>query len=372
MAESGEDILDNLFENAVTVGLVPSKFKRGRIGLLFATLAAELVGWEQFLDNYDKESYIQTAEIEDSILKLSEPLHYQTPALPSDVMLKFYWDSDYEYADREDTIIAFGQLAQTADSDPTQYATTERVVLYRDAEAVWVRGRSLDSGIDTMVPSDYLTKVSPEIDGVKVINPEESWGGADAEDAETVRTRALGARYAYEKGTSTSIDLELSKMGVLNYQYNLVDNLYGYGTFALYVDTESDEFLEEISDKIEEIKASGIYATIDMVTIVPFTFNFAINVVSAHDITPEERDQLKKDLTSYTATFVEQNGVGQDITLSHLVYYLLSELVDEYNFFDINIDTSTYETRRDSNGNILLEDNEKLEITDIVINIETG
>jgi len=370
MVRSGEEILDNLFNNAVAVGLIPSKFKRGRIGLLYATLASEFVGWEQVLENYDSESHIQTAKIPDNIIKLSEPLHYQTPALPSDVMVRIYWDNTFE--DRVHTVIPFGQIIQSVDSDPIQYAAVERIVLYDDAEAIWVRARSLKKGANTMVPPNYLTALSPPIQGVKCNNPEESWGGADAESPETVRTRALGARYAYEKGTSSSIDLELSKIGVLSYQYNLVDNIYGYGTMALFVDTNSDEYIEEIEDKIKEIKAAGIYETVEKAKIIPFIFNFGVKVVSDKDITPEERDNLKKDLSKETIEYVKLNGVGKKIVISHLSHYLLEKLLDKYNFFDIHIGTSTYSTRRDDNGNILLEVNEKLEITDVIIETLTG
>lgn len=370
MARDGEVILDDLFENAIAINLIPSKFKRGRIGMLFAVLAAEFVGWEQVLDNYDSESHIQTAKIPDNIIKLSEPLHYKTPALPSDVMVRIFWDRDF--TDRTNVVLPFGQIAQSADSDPIQYAITERVVLYDDAEAVWVRARSIEKGAGTMIPPNYLTTLSPSITGVKVINPEESWGGSDAESADVVRTRALGARYAYEKGTSSSIDLELSKIGVLSYQYNLVDNMYGYGTMALFIDTNSDEYIEEIEAKIKEIKASGIYATIEKAKIIPFIFNFGVKVVSEHDITPEERDNLKKDLIKETIEYVTFNGVGKKIIISHLIHHLLDKLLDKYNFFDLHIDTSTYSNRRDNNGNIILEVNEKLEITDVVIETLTG
>ena len=368
---TGEQILDDLFNNAVTVGLIPSKFKRGRIGLLYATLAAEIVGWEQVLDNYDKESHIQTAQLEDSIVKLAEPHHYRTPALPSDVMVRVYWDTNFA-GEKTHIIVPFGQIFQTADADPVQYASIERVVLYDDAEFVWVRARSIKRGRDTMVPPDYLTSMIPPTTGVKAINPEESWGGADAEDVETVRSRALGARYAYEKGTSSSIDLELSKMGVLSYQYNLADNLYGYGSLGLFVDTKSDEYIKEIEDKIKEVKASGIYETVEKALVVPFIFNFGVKVVSAHDITPEERDNLKKDLTNETVEYVKLNGVGKNIIISHLSHYLLEKLLDKYNFFDLHIDTTTYTTRRDKNGNIVLQVNEKLEITDVVVETLTG
>lgn len=367
---TGEEILDDLFTNAVTVGLIPSKFKRGRIGLLYATLAAEIVGWEQVLDNYDKERYLQTAQIEDNIVKCAEPHHYRTPALPSDVMVRIYWDTNY--VDKTTLVIPFGQIIQSADADPTQYATIERTVLYADAEYVWVRARSIKAGNDTMVPADYLTSLSPAITGVKAINLEQSWGGADTEDIEQVRSRALGARYAYEKGTTSSIDLELSKIGVLSYQYNLVDNQYGYGSLAVYVDTTSDEYLSEIEEKIKEIKACGVYETVDKALIVPFIFNFGVKVVSEHDITPEERDNLKKDLANATIEYIKLNGVGKNIIISHLSHTLLDNLLDKYNFFDLHIDTSTYAGRRDSNGNIILDVNEKLEITDVVVETLTG
>lgn len=369
MVRSGVDVLNSLFTNALNVGLVPGRFDRGRIGILFAVLAAEEVAWEQVLTNYAQEGLLQTAVINENIINLSAPLHYQTPALPSNVIVKFYW-ADIT-ANNGDTIIPAGQIVQTTDNPPIQYQTIERIILYSEIEYVLVSARSLNTGLATMVPSDYITVISPALTGIKVINPQESWGGADIEDPITVRNKAISARYSYEKGTSTSFDLELSKMGVQPYQYNLVDCQYGYGTFGLYVDTEVDEFIDEITERITQIKGAGIYGVIEKVVVVPFQFNFNIGVVSQSDITPDERNNLIADLTADVINYVTNNGVGEPIIISLLIHYLLDQLLDTYNLFDLSINNSTLANVQDGNGNILLLANQKLEITDITVTITT-
>ena len=371
MARSGEEILNSLFTNAVTLELVPNFFERGRIGILFAVLAAEFVGWEVTLDNYKKEGFLQTAKLSDDILKLSEPFHYQTPALPSKGVAKFYWDTLYN--EKTDTIIPFGQIVETADTTPIQYMTIERAVLYSDAEAVYVKIQSVDTGLNTILSANYLTVLSPQIDGVKVINPEETYGAADEEDPLTVRTKALGARYAFEKGTSNSIDLELSRMGIESCQYSLVDNAYGYGSFALYLNTSVQEFIDEVKDRIDEIKACGVYSTYESAISFDFDFDFDVKVVNQGDITPEERDNLIQDVSAEVKNFVITNGIGNNVIISQLIHYLLDALMDTYNIFDLKIDTSNADSNRiDDYGNIIVDYNEKMNITNINVTITTA
>jgi hypothetical protein len=367
---SGDQILDNLFTNALKVNLVPSRFERGRLGLLFAVLTAEMVAWETVLENYKKEGFLQQAVIKDDIIKLASPFYSPIPALPSNVILKFYWSSSAD--SHTDTTIPMGQIAQTVDSTPVQYATTESRILYADEEYVLMRATSLTTGLESMVPAEYITSMPSSLSGIKVINEEESWGGADAEDALSIRNRAITARFNYERGTTSSFEIELAKLGLQPYQYSLVDNAYGYGSLALYVDTTLDEYIEEITSKINEIKASGIYSDVQKVVSIPITISFAIKVVSKSDITPAERDNLKSDITSATTDFITYNGVGQKVVISRLIYYLFQQLKDVYNVFDIVIDTSTYSSMSDSDGNIVIDSNEKLEITNISIDITTS
>jgi hypothetical protein len=367
MARDGTQILESLFSNAINVGLVPSRFDQGRIGLLFAVLAAEEVAWETVLDNYKQEGFLQTAVVADDIIKLAAPLHYQTPALPSKVVVKFYWVNG---ATKVDTTIPFGQVIQTVDSPPIQYRTMSSVVLYADAEYVLVSARSIDTGLDTMVPAEYITVSG--LSGINVINDGESWGGADIEDPKSVRQNAISARFSMEKGTSNSFGLELSRLGIQDYQYNLVDLCFGNGTFALYIDTTVDEFIDEIIERIMQIKAAGIYGVIEKVEVVPFTFDFYIEVASKNDITPDKRNSLIQDLTGALTDFVTYNGVGQTVVISVLTHYLLDELTDKYNLFDLNINTSTFQYLRDSNGNIVLQDDQILQVTEITVTTSTA
>jgi hypothetical protein len=369
MAQSGQDVLDSLFNNATTVGLVPSRFERGRIGLQYAVLAAEIVGWEITLDNYKQEDYLATSVVSDNIIKLAAPQHYQTPALASDVMLQIGWAPNY--TDRVDTILPFGTIVGTIDSTPIQYTIVSQVTLYAAQSFVWVRARSIKTGLDTMVAPNMLTVLLPAIDGIIVTNPQDSWGGADAEDPTVVKARAMGARYSYEKGTSAAIDLFLSQIGLKSYQYNLIENSFGSGSIALYVDTQIDEYLNEIVDVVNQTKADGIYAVYEKANVINFTFNLSVNVSSTIDMTPEVRNNLKGDITDIIVNFVKFNGVGQNIIASYLIHDILDVVIDKYQVYNVSIISDPSLNRYDSQGNILVNPNEVLEIQNVAVSIVT-
>ena len=233
--------------------------------------------------------------------------------------------------------------------------------------------RSINSGADTKVgPGEITTFQGQNVNGsVKVINPQESWGGADPEDPLVVRTRAMGARYTMEKGTGAAIDLALSQIGVQTYQYNLIENAFVNGSFGLYVDTQIDEYLNEIKDVVSQTRAKGIYTVCQKAQIVNFTFSLSVEVAGTVDINPEQRNNLKGDITDIIVNFVLLNGVGQKVIASYLVHDILDVVMDKYGVYDVSIIPETGSTRYDSYGNILVEDNEVLEIQNVNINITT-
>lgn len=372
MARDPTVILDSLFNNAMLEDLIPSRIPKTRIGILFAVLSAEIEGWEIVLDNFRDESFLSTASLVPNIKKLAEPYYSVVQERASDVIVRFSWEEGYNT--REDTIIPFGQIIETEDLDPIQYQTVERAVLYGNSTVTTVRARSVEKGSHTMVNSGELTIInSPPSAGIEVINNNNSWGGRDEEPIENIRFNAMSARYSMTKATEDYFKLKLAELGLESYQYKISDNAFGFGSVSVYIDTSVDEQIREIRDALTEAKASGIYLTCEKAEELTLQIGYTIKVVNDKDISPEERNNIKKDVRSKVNEFILKNGVGNKIVISRMNHSLFEQLFEQYNFFDLQIETTEVPTEYlDEDGNIELEKNQVLRISNVDIEIKTA
>lgn len=372
MARSGELILDSLFNNAMIEGLIPSRIPKTRIGIFFAVMAAEIEGWEIVLDNFRDESFLSSAKLVQNIIKLAEPYYGIVDERASDVIVRFSWEDDF--LDRRDTVIPFGQIIETDELDPIQFQTVERAVLYGNSTVAVVRARSVERGSHTMVNAGEITVINqPPGPGIVVTNPKASWGGRDVEPIESVRSNAMSARYSMTKATEDHFHIRLAELGLERYQYSIFDNAFGYGSVAVYIDSSINEQIREIRDALKEVKASGIYLTCESAERIYLQLGFKIRVVNDHDITPEERNNIKADIRSATTEFVLKNGVGNKIVVSRLIHYLYKILLEKYNFFDLQIINKDVPAEYlDKDGNITIAKNEVIKISKINIEIKTA
>lgn len=150
MARSGELILDSLFNNAIQRELVPSRLPATRIGIFFSVLAAEFEGWEQVLDNFRNESFLETATIRDNVEKLSDPMYDMIHATPSEVILRVSWQQGAVRAD--DLYFNFGDIAQTGDTDPIEFMLVENGTLFTEIDSIKLKARSVETGANTYIP----------------------------------------------------------------------------------------------------------------------------------------------------------------------------------------------------------------------------
>ena len=371
MARSGDTILNSLYNNAINRDLLPDMLPKTRIGLLFAVIAGEDSDWETVLENFKKEDFIETATLIDNVEKIAAPFYARIDERASDVIVKITWKEGT--TDKSDITFTYGTVIQTGDTDPVQYQLVEEVILYRTASIVHARARSINTGADTMIAAGAIESFATQQGSVEVTNEEASWGGRDAEPIETTRANAMASRYSLVKGTSDQIGLLLSQQGLSSSQYNIVDTAYGMGSFAVFIDTESEEYLKEITNEIKIAKAEGIYLVVDSAEKIDMSFEFTISVVNDRDVTPQERDNIKKDITAGVKDFITSSGVGQKVVLSHLTHYLYDQYLDKYNMFEINIDESQVDSNYlDENGNIAIEPYQVINVDDISITVKTG
>lgn len=371
LARSATEIVDSLFNYAVQEKLLTSSnFRRGRFGILFSVLSTEMAIWEQVLELMQQECFIETAVLDESIEKICAPFRYRFPAKNSNVRLYLFWNIPDEQK-TEDVDFTFGQIVETSESNPIQYVIAEDRTLYREQEYITVKAISRLTGLDTYVKEQTLNRLNPGVNGVGVINYEESWGGVDQESYSDLRENAKMSRFALEKGTLGALRLSLQEYGLQPYNYNLVENLNGYGNFAIYIDTTLDELIKDIKITLNREKAAGIYMICDKATPLNLDLDFEIKIASSSDLLPNERDMLKKDLNQTLSDFILKNGVGQKIVVSRAIHYIYNQLIDKYDLYDLNLSLSNYTGELDEDGNIILENAEVAKIENINYEIIT-
>jgi hypothetical protein len=371
MARSGEVILDSLYNNAILQELIPSRMPRTRIGLLFSVIASEFEGWEMVLDNFKNETFLSTATLISSLELLCEPFYLKSPERPSDVIVQFYWKQGTPEDSKEDTVIPFVKIIMTDDNDPIEYMTIERKVLYKTATLVHARARSIEKGTHTMVGPLYLSKInSPPSSYIEVYNEKSSWGGKDSEAMDSVKSNALAARYTMTRGTLDDIVLTLSNAGLPRSYYNIVDQAYGYGSFAIHVRTDVDEEINEIKELVDDARAEGIYS--ECLEAIPKDSTLAITTkFSRHtNFTPEEYNLILGNIQEAVLEYAIDNGVGQKLFVGKLKHFLL-EVFDEDNIYDVEVEF-TSGVGIDYYGNAILSQSEYLNITGLDIDIQVG
>ena len=368
MARTGENILNSLWTRAINEELVTSKFEQGRLGLVFSVIAKEFSFWETAMEDYIKEMNLVTASTEENVEKLAMPLHSRNQARRSNVVLRFTRLSP----NLGSITIPVAFQVETAGSTPIIYKTVEEKTMYDDYNYVDVRAISIDVGSTSMVLADQLTVMIKPITTVTVTNPEESWGATDLENIETTRTAALTARYVWEKGTEIAIKEALRNYGLETYEYNIVDLENGDGTFSVYVDTEIDRVITEIKNLLNVQKASGIYMKVQKTTPLEFNFTFTVLIARQQDLLPAEATRLESDLNSALSYYILHNGVGKKLVLSKAVHYIYGQLLDKYDLADLELTAEGWPTKLDYRGNIVLENDEIINVSDVTANVSVG
>lgn len=369
MVRSGREILDSLFSRAIISNFITSVFEQGRIGILFSVLAAEMEVWEQVLEMYYNQFTLITATEEDAIVNIAAPLYPRHQATPSKVMLKFM-KTETEVI--EDILIPQGTLVETSGANPIVYQTSQEVWLYEGQDWTTVLAYSVDYGSNTHVWANELTVLASLVDGVTVTNLQESWSGTDLELIEDVRVRALNVRPELEHGTEITIQNALKDYGLLEYEYNISEFYYNNGSFGIWIDTELDEELEEIDTLLKREKAHGIYCVCQKATKAYLPFAIQVNLALDHDILPQQRDRLKADVTQQIARYIEQNGVGKNLVLNKASHFIIQNLIDRYDIYDLDITSTNLSERQDEFGNIEIEEFEVIKPESITVSVKVS
>lgn len=365
MSRSGEAILDELFDYAISNGLIDEKFREGRLGILFSVIAAELERWEEIIEDYEEQLMLYTATDDSSIFNLSYPLYRRAMARPSYVLLRISRVAGVT----GDITIPAQTVVQTGGFNPIEYRTMEEVTLYEYDNEVEVLARSVDLGANTMVGENALIVFSPQIHGVEVTNPYPSWGGRDAETAFEVKERALNVRYELMGENYYSLIKSIEDVGLPQYKFNVKDNAYGYGTFAVYIDTDDPYLFDDVKNEVNIVKPLGVYAKVDKATPLHVNFDVAVDVYENQNLTPRRRRQLRNQIISLMNDYIKRNGVGRKLSNNQMTNYLLNALLPEYEVSDIEITSPSHPNKQTEHGDFILEPFEVIRVQNILISI---
>ena len=367
MARTGEEILNAFYQQAIADGLISAKFEQGRLGLLFSVIAKEFVLFEQFLERYIAEMNLSTAQNASSIELLALPFHLRQRATVATVTLRFTKDDTIT----DDYVIPFGTLVQTSDLNPIVYRTIEQKTLYIENDYVDIIAYSVDAGSSNIVKEDTLKVLTKRTPGIYVTNPKDAYGGVDQESLSSLRTSALNFRFQLEKGTLVGLQEVLKDYGLSGWQYNIVENEFGMGSLAVYVDTENDAIVDDVKRLMTINKAEGVYLTCKKVIPVPIEFNFDITISSEKKLLPEERDRLKTEIAEIFQDFVNMVGVGKKLVKSRAITYMFSRLINEWFISDIDVTFEGSTENINDRGNITVESWEVVKIQELNISIDT-
>ena len=374
MARSADDVLTSLYNKAIAEGLVTTRFEQGRLGLIFSVIAKELYTFETLLEDYIRQMNLTTATDALAIELLAKPYHIKQPSKRANVILRFTKQETVV----DDYVIPAGLYIETADWDPIQYQTLETKTFYKEEEYVDIRAIAIEPGSLSMVDANQLSIIKNQVHSRSLIvtNLEKSYGGEDEEPIEVLRQSALSFRYDLEKGTYVAITEALRDYGLNYYEFNLIENAFGYGSIGLYVDTTLDTVIDEKELLVKKIKASGIYLRVEKATPIETSFDFTINVSTPpYGLFPEERDELKSLLEQKFEDYVNTLGVGQPLIISRAVNYIYTEFQRTHARWllsDIHITAEGEIGTIDGYGNVIPEDYDIIKVSDIDITVTVG
>lgn len=371
MARTGQEILDAFFTNAIDEGLITAVFEQGRLGILFAVAAKQMVTWEEIIEGYENEFNLVTAKNEQSIEYLASPLYRRRFATPSQVMLRFTRapnsDPDADY------IIPINTLVETAEYNPITYYTIEEKTLWAGQEYVTIKAYSHEYGAATMVEANQLTVVKPISLGLDVTNLESSWNGQDIEPIEDVRKGAFNARLQFETDNKYALDKIIrDTTGLKTYEFQLFEDSERPGRFSVYIDSDNEYLIKDVEEIISYNKAFGVYFTCEKAIPVNLDFEFKIEISSTKDLTPDIRRRLKIDVEEAFKNFVETNGIGNTLVLSRGVHRIYEEILSDYDISDIHLEVLNMANKLDEKGNVDIALNEVIKVQTISFNISAG
>lgn len=278
----------------------------------------------------------------------------------------------------DDVIIPEGTLVST--SDGIYYATYEEKMIPQGSTSVNVVAYSVETGYDTLVGSNRLTKILDNINSygvaLTVNNPSNTVGGANAMSDNVYRELIRNWTKVLTRGTE-----ECYEEFFANYEgidgYRLIPHWNGAGTLKIVIDTPREILHEIILDLVEQLSSHVNQFNDDDVVIVPTEIK-VVNNINLHvnvDIDrvidyslPEKEDiqlRIKNSVKTYINGGTCVNGdyykgleIGEDFIPHKCAVFLDKEIPEIKNIIfddDSHFEIGDYEQASCGDVNVTIE-----------------
>ena len=370
-----EDIRDRLNTRIIdNSNEIYSIQERGRLDLITAGVAEEMWEWESFLSEIIDEGNLVTANIEENIENLAKPYYDRIYSNYGYVLARIKRNDslDEDNVKPELFFIAANTFFSTDNLDPIQYKPIHDFRLYAGEDIVYVRCRSVEKGTHTSILEDSLNIVDGENSNlITVHNPARSWGAVDTQRIDIVRDNALNARFTLEKATLEAVKLKLEELGYVHSQYNIIEFVFGKGTYIIYIKTDSDVELNNLKIMLQQpVSGAGISYFVTNAVPSGVKFNFEIQLANNTKLTASEQTEFKADLLRVLQYHIEISGVGRTIYYAKLVRDMYDNLGIKWALNDIHVSTDRNNVNMDLDR-VHIQPYEYLDLLDVNINLKT-
>lgn len=293
-------------------------FEQGSvIRSLFETIAFEQAIFYEQLDYVYNSAFINTAQglnLEKVVSILDVYRNEPDYALGA---VTFYGDPGF----LKDITIPIGTLITTKDNpneNPSRkaYRTIEEGYIKAGDKSVKVRVQAETRGKIMEVKAEMLQVLPHPINGilsVKNLN-DIRFTGKDKETDEELRARAKKILLAAGRASQTSIEEALLSMP------NILDvkiRENSPGTIDVYVDGIDDNNSKALAEKLDDVKAAGIYA--HLLPVPKVNVYCKCTILPHEDVLKEEMDTLSKNISSEISTYISQKKIGESVSITQLI-----------------------------------------------------
>ena len=217
------------------------------------------------------------------------------------------------------TLISTEELPKQPDSKKV-YRTRKEVHIPAGKTSVTVEVIALQAGPEWTTPAETLIVMLRPVPGIRnVINADKTqFLGHDRETDEELRERAKRALLASGQSTEVAIeDALLALPGIRNVRIKEGDP----GAVRVYVDGLNEHNLEAVREKLDAVRAAGIYALLQPASI--FGLEIDLTFECQTGLSGEERSLLESKVQGVLEDNIAGIGMGEPLVYAKIVRSLL-------------------------------------------------
>lgn len=290
---------------------------------LFESFAIELAMLYEQLDLVYQAGYVDTAEAAnlDRVVAVLGIKRNEPDYATGEVVFT------RDPGSNEALIIPAGTLVTTEEDDNQDppkkaYLTIEEVVLAVGETTVTANVQAESRGREMTTESDTVVVMPRPVPGVKYVsNPRPiRFLGSDRESDDELRQRAKQGLLASGRASNTAIENALLGLPGVR-AVRIKEDPQRPGVIQLYVDGLTERNHSLVQQRVDEVRAAGIYAAISPAQ--PIRLNVVMRIAVDLRIKGEEREAVERQVTDAVEGFLNRLPMGQPLLFAQLTAEVL-------------------------------------------------